>query len=81
MGLALNLEPLDERKHEIGRAGAETVQCFPAFAAKSGDHLARIELQPGNHLTAVAAGSAEARLLGFEEDGLRPAFSKMQRRG
>jgi hypothetical protein len=81
MRLALDLEALDQRKHEIGRAGAETVQRLAPLAAELRDHFLRIELEPGDDLAAIAPGSAKARLLGLEQHGLHPAFREMQRRG
>ena len=61
--------------------GAEAMQRLAALAAELRDHLLRIELEPGDDLAAIAPGSAAARRLGLEQDGLHAASSKMQRSG
>ena len=59
---------------------AKSTRRGPRSGPNMVSELVGIELQAGDHLAAVAAGAAEARLLRLEHDGLDAAFRQMQRR-
>ena len=78
MRLATDL--LDEGVDEIGRGGAEAMQGRAALAAELGDEFPRVEIQPGNDLSAIATRGSPARRLCFGNGDLDARLGEMQRR-
>ena len=57
---------LDQVEHDVGRFADEVDQAFAALGAELLLQLVRIVFQAGNHLPAIAARAAPARLMRFQ---------------
>ena len=75
----VHLVLVDQFPHEVGRAADEVDQPRSALGPEHRLELVGIELQPRDHLAAVAARAAEARLLGLQHHRLDAALREMQR--
>jgi hypothetical protein len=71
---------VDQIEHAIGGPPCEVDQPTAALLAKSGVQFARVELEAGDHLSAIAARRAPAGLARFQQDGVRALLGQMQRR-
>ncbi len=79
--LGFEAEALDESEHEIRRPAGETPQPFAALATERALDFIGVVFEAGNQLSAVAAGGAPARRLGFEDDGVSAGLGDVERRG
>ncbi len=70
---------VDQLPHHVRRAARGIDEGRAALGPEDGLEFVGIELQAGDHLAAVAARAAEARLLCLEHHGLDAAFRQMQR--
>ncbi len=79
-GVALDAVTSHQAEDEIRGASHDLGQARPTLRTEDRLDLARIELQPGDHLTAVATGRAGADLARLQHhDGGAP-FGEVQRR-
>jgi hypothetical protein len=69
-----------QAEDEIRGAADEVREARAALRAQERFEPARIELQPGNHLATVAAGSARADLARLEHRDRGAALGEVQRR-
>src|SRR5262249_14485041 len=81
MGLALNLEALDDGKWQLGRRAPDLEQWLCASPTEFVDQLLEIQLQPCNDLPAISSRRPKAGLLGFENGDRNARLGKMQRGG
>ena len=79
--IAILAEALDEVEHEIHGPAGESPQALASLAAERGLDFIGVVFEAGNQLSAVAAGGAPARRLGFEDDGVSAGLGDVERRG
>src|SRR5262249_40538923 len=77
--VAFDAVTADQVEDEIGGAPDDLGQARTTLGAQQRLELTRIELQPRNHLAAVAAGGAGADLARFQHDHGGAALREMQR--
>ncbi len=80
MGVARDLVLLHQLEHAVGRGAGELGQALAAFGAEPFDNFVRIELQPRNHLPAIAPRRPPARPRRIDHDDALAKLRRPQRR-